>query len=326
MEVETAVQLGAWQPCEWKDGATPAALVDCFISLGLGDAVPGILEGFTGAPTSRLLAIIKATGNTEMSQDVNYVWTSAGRIALMLDTGRNDPEHAPAVLCGCAGCATYDMPLRAWVVDLGALHAKVCDDLRAMAEELRPIDEELRKKYEEDIEAIKAENMCDGGDWANGVSLQPYPKFALVTAWVRRYCASIYEDANEIVFWKRPGTKAPPFVQVKVHRTCFFFKGRAGPGSVIVNPEFAKPGLNELREDLGAEVHGAMQLAVEIIGGKSQAFPGGLSGKLTVMAGRLLVLPMAPARVARFDPHAADYESDAGNSYLAFRNSHPSLQ
>ena len=63
--------------------------------------------------------------------------------------------------------------------------------------------------------------------------------------------------ANKIMFFKAPGTTKPPFVQIEYHRICFYFKGRDGPGSVLVNPEFVEAGMNTLREDLEEGVYTA---------------------------------------------------------------------
>jgi len=154
------------------------------------------------------------------------------------------------------------------------------------------------------------------GDWANGIALVPFPKFALVTKWLVKYCPDVYAAANKMIFYKAPETTKPPFLQLKVHRTCFFFKGRNGPGSVLVNPEFAKEGQNVLSENLPSSVYDELQVTMEIIGGKD------VSGKLSMVGGRLLAIPMAPGMVKRFNPHAHDVERDSNNSYVAFRNSH----
>merc|ERR1712216_173247 len=50
---------------------------------------------------------------------------------------------------------------------------------------------------------------------------------------------------------------------------------------------------------------------------------GGKAGKLTLVDDRFYVLPMAPKMVRKFDPVALDFETDAQNSYLAFKKSHP---
>jgi hypothetical protein len=149
----------------------------------------------------------------------------------------------------------------------------------------------------------------------------PFPKFFMVTKWIEKYYQDFFLMANKIVFFKAPGTTKPPFVQLKEHGICIYFKGRDGPGSVTVNPEFAEAGVNKLRDDLDEGVYTAKQFTVEIIGGKPSEFPNGVNGKLTCIDSRLFVLPMAPAMTRDFDPFGPATDS---NSYTAFKNSHPS--
>ena len=251
----------------------------------------------------------EATGNWQETGDINYIWTSGGRMALLLnpivDVNNED------------GLLNYDTSLRAWTADLEKLHQKLMTHLavqraQAEGEDLAALDEEMAE--------FAATNICDQGDWSKGVSLVPYPKFFVVTKWIKKYFPALFDVANKMSFYKAPGTKAPPFVQIKVHRTCFFFKGRDGPGSVIVNPELAVPGLNKLRDNLSWEVYNETQFTVEIIGGKTKEFPDGLSGKLTYLGGEIFVIPMSPLLTKKFDPLGED---DGANSYFAFKCSHP---
>merc|ERR1711953_1269988 len=96
----------------------------------------------------------------------------------------------------------------------------------------------------------------------------------------------------------------------------FFFKGQGGPGTVMVNPELAKVGTNELRDNLDSSVYSSQQFTVEVI-------DKGKAGKLTQLNDRLYVLPMAPRQMKRFDPYVVDAESDEKNAYTAFKRSHP---
>eukprot|EP00931_Biecheleriopsis_adriatica_P122584 TRINITY_DN9758_c0_g1_i2.p1 TRINITY_DN9758_c0_g1~~TRINITY_DN9758_c0_g1_i2.p1 ORF type:complete len:195 (+),score=37.60 TRINITY_DN9758_c0_g1_i2:157-741(+) len=186
--------------------------------------------------------------------------------------------------------------------------------------------EELMRKLEtegneDELEQFHVKNICEQGDWSRGIAITPSPKFFIVTQWVKKYFKRYYDMANKLTFYKRPGTKAPPFVQVKKHRTCFLFKGRDGPGSVFVNPEFAKEGANELRDDLTDEDFSQEVITVEIIGGKGfKEFPDGLAGKLTCVGDHLFIIPMGPQQTKRFTPHSTDAKED---SYTAFCNSHP---
>jgi len=288
-----------------------------------------------------------ATGNTEKREDINYVWTSKGKIALMIDT-KEFPEKAKEFI-------EYDAMLHAHVADLEQMHTTLMEHLQNKLQTAADMDTDeiemmdhlqnrvqsatetdpeeiaalknLQEKFQIDTDEIEKEvkefgvdNICAQGNWNNGIALEPFPKFFLVTKWVKKYFPMFYDIANKMIFYKQVGTKAPPFVQIKKHRRCFLFKGRDGPGTVVVNPEFAKNCLNELRDDLTNEDYDGMQFTVEIIGGKTTDFPNGLNGKLTCIDGKLFVIPMVPAMMKKFDPYGMD---DDDNSYVAFKKSHP---
>ena len=230
------------------------------------------------------------------------------------EPGRNQPNEMPKEFRG-VDFMSYDTRLRVWVADLGTMHAKLMvkiamdlDNAKAMGLETGHLEQQL-KDYD-------VTQMCEQGEWACGISLT---KFFVVTTWIKQYYPDFYDMANKIIFWKAPDTKAPPFLQIKEHRTCFFFKGRDGPGSVFVNPELATIE-GQLRDDLPESVYHSLQFTVEIIGGKSESFPNGLNGKLTCLGEELLLIPMAPAMTKSFDPYGMD---DDENSYIAFKNSHP---
>jgi hypothetical protein len=210
--------------------------------------------------------------------------------------------------------ASYDEKLCAWVIDIETMY----DDLMLQLSEkmAAATTEEDKAEIGQEIEEFDKKNTCDDGDWANGIAVIPAPKFHVVSKWVNKYFSDLVSISNQIIFYKLPGTKAPPFMQIKVHRTCFFFKGKDGPGSVLVNPELAQSGSNALREDLEPSVYTGQQFTVEVI-------DKGKSGKLTHLNGQLYVLPMAPRGVKKFEPQAADVETDALNSYVAFKKSHP---
>merc|ERR1712232_548490 len=118
---------------------------------------------------------------------------------------------------------------------------------------------------EKEIGKFDKTNTCEAGDWANGIAVSPTPKFFVVSEWMNKYFPEEVSIADKMIFYKQPSTAAPPFLQVKVHRTCFFFKGRDGPGSVIVNPELAPAGANVLRDDLEPSVYNSQQFTVELI-------------------------------------------------------------
>jgi len=302
-------KLVAWEAEQWNNPSMGSALVERFDGLMPEGTTQAVLSAFSASPACILEAMKAATGLTARSEDINYIWTSKGRMALVLDEGRNQPSQKPP--CESLGdTVSYDETLRAWVADLGLIHAAVLEQVS---------DEEERK-------ALDATQFCDDGDWANGISLTPFPKFPLVTKWLQKHCAELVAIANKMVFFKAPGTTKPPFMQIKVHRTCFLFKGREGPGSVLVNPEFAVKGANLLREDLPSSVFDELSLAVEVIGGKPEGFPNGLNGKLTHVGGELKMIPLVPAMVKKFAPQADDAETDATNAYVAFRNSHPQIE
>jgi len=249
-----------------------------------------------------------ATGNTVETSDINYIWTSQGRMALMLEVSMGDAGKMPLEK------ATYDTELRAWTIDLEIMY----DELMAKLNEKMSsaTTQEDQQAIAKEIAEFDKHNTCDQGDWANGIAVSPTPKFFVVSKWIAKYFPYELSLANKIFFYKQPGTKAPPFLQVKVHRTCFFFKGRGGPGSVLVNPELAVAGKNELRDNLEQSVYDSQQFTVEVI-------DKGKTGKLTCLNDCLQLLPMAPRQVKKFEPQAADVESDVDNAYFAFKNSHP---
>jgi hypothetical protein len=115
-------------------------------------------------------------------------------------------------------------------------------------------------------------------------------------------------------------------VQIRTHRTCFFFKIGDGPGGITINPEIALPGGMAIKPALPESVYNGLQMSVEIIGGKSEAFPRGLTGKITCLNDNLFVIPMAPKMTKHFDPYASDALEDENNSYMAFKRSHPETQ
>ena len=309
--------LKQWSPNQWQSfaAAQGPALVELFKELGYDDkAASAILAAYKSDVASNLNLMKAAVGATEKTSDINYVWTAHGRMALMLMPGMNQPDEMPNEF-EAADFITYDAKLRAWVADLGAMHARLMiqlgkdlDNAKAMGLETGPIEAQIQK--------YDANQTCEGGDWALGIALT---EFFVVTSWIKQYYPKLFDMANKMVFWKAPGTKAPPFLQIREHRTCFFFKGREGPGSVWVNPELATPE-GELREDLPACVYHNLQFTVDIIGGKPEPFPTGLNGKLTYLGEELLVIPMVPAMTKVFNPYDPD---DAANSYNAFKNSHP---
>lgn len=282
-------------------------MVAAFHKLGYTDKVAAIRAAYN-APADKNLALMKeATGCSELHSDLNYIWTSAGRMALMLEESigkRNSKPH---------DMATYDELLRAWVIDLEHMY----DDLmKRLHEESASVDAEVKKEIEKMMELFDKKNTCENGDWANGIMLQPTAKFFLVSEWLKMTFPDVVSMANKLYFYKKPASGPPPFLRIKVHRTCFFFKGTGGPGTILVNPELAKSDSNELREDLDDQVFDSQQFTVELI-------DSGKSGKLTLLDDQLYVLPMAPLEVNKFDPMAPDFETDAQNSYLAFKKSHP---
>jgi hypothetical protein len=306
-------ELAVWQLDQWKNPDVGPQLLEHFRNLGYDDKTLMISFALRARPDKRLAALIEATGNTVRSSDINYVWTSSGRMAILLDDKQSCKDQPPLVGLFYAEALTFDEALRAWVVDLGLVHAQV---IRNLEREAASATTEEAARIAEELLEFAAENMCENGDWANGIALVPFPKFALVTKCLKTYCPDLHAAANKMIFYKAPETTKPPFLQLKVHRTCFFFKGRNGPGSVLVNPEFAKHGQNILRENLPSSVYDELQLTIEIIGGRH------VSGKLTIVDDKLLAIPMAPPMVNNFDPHAVDVESDFNNAFVAFRNSH----
>jgi broad specificity phosphatase PhoE len=299
--------LSPWNQEQWSDPALSEHLVETVHKLGYSEKLTAILDAYRELPDKNLEAMKKATGNTVESSDVNYIWTSAGRMALMLELHIGDPKTPPHKK------ATYDDKLCAWVLDIEILYEEMMTQLSDRLENASSEDEE--KEIANEIEKFDKKNSCDEADWKNGISVTP-PKFYVVSEWIRKYFAYELSIANKIYFYKQSGTTAPPFVQVKVHRMCFFFKGRDGPGSVLVNPELAVAGKNELRDNLEQSFYDSQQFTVEVI-------DKGKAGKLTCLNDCLYVLPMAPRQVKKFDPQAADVKSDVDNAYLAFKNSHP---
>jgi len=303
----SAITLEPWMQDQWADRALGKHLVETVHNLGYTTKLAEMRDAYKAPPERNLDMMKKATGNIVQTNDINYIWTSLGRMALMLEESRADPEKKPLPK------ATYDDKLRAWVMDLETLY----EELMAMLQEKLDAakTEEDKEQIAHEIKKFDKRTTCDQGDWANGIAVRPTPQFRIVSKWVNKYFPDELNLANKLFFYRPPGTAAPPFVQMKVHRTCFFFKGRE-PGTVTVNPELAKAGTNELRDNLELSVYSSQQFTVEVI-------DKGKAGKLTLLNDRLYVLPMSPTQVDKFDPQAADAESDAQNAYLAFKNSHP---
>lgn len=299
--------LEPWNPSEW-DAELGNHLGSVFRSLDYAEKVASMTAAYNSSPSENLAKMKEATGNTVLTEDINYIWSSSGRMSLMLEKFLGNPDESPHKL------AKYDSLLRAWVIDLEDMYNEL---MKILAESIEAESSEVKKsELEADIEKFDKKNTCDDANWANGISLAPTPKFFVVSQWIKKYFPDEVKLANKIYFYKKPGTTKPPFLQIKVHRMCFFFKGTDGVGTVLVNPELAKPGENVLRGDIPAEVYNSQQFTVEII-------DIGKAGKLTILDDRLYVLPMAPKQTKKFNPHADDFETDAQNSYLAFKKSHP---
>jgi hypothetical protein len=305
--------IAPWNVAQWQDQSLAEHLQKSFDDLGYTAKMPAMIEAYKTPTEENLEKMKEATGNTVRTTDINYIWTSRGRMALMLEKSVGKPDEMPHT------DSTWDDKLRAWVIDLETMYNNMMARLEEMLKAART--EEEKAEIHGEMDKFDKKNTCDQGDWANGISVYPAPKFIVVSEWMKKYFPDELSMANQIVFYKAPNTKAPPFVQIKVHRTCFFFKGRGGPGTVLVNPELAKTEANELRDDLEPEVYSNKQFTVEVIGkgpdGKS------IAGKLTILNDELNLLPMAPRQTNKFDPQAADSKTDAQNSYLAFKNSHP---
>ena len=84
------------------------------------------------------------------------------------------------------------------------------------------------------VDRLAVANFCEDGDWANGISTNAHGAFGKVAAWVEEWCPRLFAEANKMIFVKSRGATSLPFAQIKVHRTCIFFKGPV-PGSLAVN-------------------------------------------------------------------------------------------
>ena len=303
-------KLAVWCPGQWQMTSQGPALVELFNKLGYDENVDDMIRAYKADPNANLAMMQNATGNTEQSIDINYVWNSHGKISLIMQ-GEESLKDADFI--------THDTKLRARVADIGQMHGQMMEQLSIQLEAAK-MDGMDTDALEKEIKEYDVSEICQNGHWENGIALTPFPKHFWVTKWIKKYFPECYEMANKMVFYKPPGSKAPPFVQIRVHRTCFLFKGRDGPGSITVNPEFAKDGLNELRDDLPSKVYDNLQFTIDIIGGKTPEFPNGLNGKLTCLDDELFVIPMAPEMTKHFNPYADDEEH---NSYKAFKMSHP---
>ena len=320
-EVEN-VKSGVWNPDQWHAdvAAQGPELVKIFESIDYAHKACAMIAAYNAEPKDRLMMMVNATGNIEETSDINYVWTSEAKVALLLEPGRNLPETMPEEF-GEVTFVRYDDKLRAWVADVSSMHAELLQRLAAELVEVREnqhvsqtqVEQELVKELEE----FDANNICELGDWVNGIALTPSKHF-MVTKWIKKYYQDFFCMANKMIFFKVPATTRPPFVQIKVHLTCFYFKGP--PGSVLVNPEFAEAGVNKLRDDLDESVYTEKQFTVEIIGGRPHEFPDGVNGKLTCIDSGLFVIPMAPKNTMNFDTLGP---ATASNSYAAFKKSHP---
>lgn len=315
MAVTTAkavtAKLTVWNPEQWQVPEQGPALVELFSRLGYDSTIPSMIEAFGADPSVNLDMMIRATGNSEPSSDISYIITEAGRVALEV--------VGDCHLRGSELFVGYDKGLRAPVADLEEMHREM---LAGLQEELQAATEAGTDAdaIKEEVQEFAVENICNMGGWIHGIALKPFPKFFLVTKFIKKHFLEYYDSARKMWFFKQPDTKAPPFLQIKLHKTCIRFKDPNEPGRAIVNPEFSKAGRNELRDDLPDEVYDKWQFTVEIIGGKTTAFPDGLSGKISCVDGTLVVIPMAPPGTKLFDPHGED---NSQNSYSVFKRSHP---
>merc|ERR1712100_271458 len=106
--VQSNASLDVWQRDQWNEAAAGQGLVDEFNRLGYGDKVQSIMEACDAPRDQRLEQLKAATGNLVQTSDINYVWTSDGRMALMLDSNRGQPEQMPPVGRKAAEAVTYD--------------------------------------------------------------------------------------------------------------------------------------------------------------------------------------------------------------------------
>jgi len=147
--------------------------------------------------------------------DINYIWTSRGRLALFMEVGRNNPQDIPFE--GMEEALSYDASLRAWVADLATMHAALIQNLKKEMSDAK--DQACDTEgIEQKLAEFDVTNICDKGNWANGVALTPFPKSFLASKWAKVYFPVMYENSNKMFFHKAPATRAPPFIQVKKHR------------------------------------------------------------------------------------------------------------
>ena len=314
--------IEAWKVEHWKDEKLAPKLTQLFEKLKYNDKIDAMIKAYEADPTVNLGQMIQATGNVHESEDVNYVWTSWGRMALLMELGRNKPDERPAGLAFLGEeILKYDDQLRAWTVDLGGLHAEVMkylemeneNEMQVFIRKCQGWDEIEKERREFDVNEI-----CQNGDWKNGIMMQPIMKFSIVTKWLKKYCNVVYDAANKMRFHRSSEEREEEHIQIKEHRTCIFFKNDNYAAGVEPNPEFAEKGTEKLRNDLPNEVYDEMQFTLEIVGKD-------FNGKITYVSGSLYVIPVSPKCMKHdgvnsyFDPRRED---DGVNSYFAFKGSH----
>ena len=86
-----------WAPESWQPFAAPQgpALVQLFSDLGYDKAADGMIQAYKAEPAVNLDMMKGALGFSAMTTDINHIWTSAGKMALMMDIGRNKPDKMP---------------------------------------------------------------------------------------------------------------------------------------------------------------------------------------------------------------------------------------
>ena len=217
----------SWEPDVAREGE---ALVQIFSDLGYDDeTVGGMIRAYTADAMWTLPIMTGALGLSMMTTDINYILRKDGKMALMLDIGRNKPDKFPEEIrpeqYECGRYVEYDTDLRAWVADLEIMHARMMANLWAdiFDAKAKGVDATL---LEEQVKEFDASEICDKGKWAHGIATKPVPKFSVVTKWIQEYYPDFFDLANKIIFFKSPDSSRPPFVVAKVHPVCIFLEAK----------------------------------------------------------------------------------------------------
>jgi hypothetical protein len=190
-----------WSPESWQSSAASQgpAIVQLFDKLGLRQSLDAIVHAYTADSAVNLKLMKAALGCSQMTTDINYVWTSSGKMALLMDDSKIMSMEEAGF--DDVDFVTYDTQLRAWVADLEMMHTQTMAHLSENFEwAMTDNQEQAATDVYEQMKEYDVSNICEKGLWANGIALAPIPKFFVVTKWIKQHYAKFFDMANKMIF------------------------------------------------------------------------------------------------------------------------------